>query len=328
MTGILPIKKYGTHSALNMFREFSMTKPRQYSEYMGFTEMEVLALCKRYNADYQEIAAWYNGYRLEGDIALYSPLSVVESLLSHKLDNYWNDTEAYEALRIYIVLNLDGLKDTIELLLSGGRKKVNTGTFANDMVTFTGADDVLTLLVHLGYLGYDQATHEVFIPNKEVYDVFDSSIEVLKWDPIVNIIQRSEDLLSAIWAQNAAKVAAGIEQAHKSVPPRFYNSEESLTKSVLNALFTAPRLYSVHREYSSGRGISDIVLIPKKTFANLPALIVELKWNKSTKGAIEQIKNKQYAQGLEEYKENLLLIGINYSVLTHKHTCVIEKFKP
>lgn len=193
MTGILPIKKYGKHSALNMFTEYSMTAPRQLASFTGFTEEEVKGLCTEYHMDYKEISNWYDGYiisdRIPPDereayrsgeyrghkISIYSPLSVVESMITGRIQNYWNKTETYEALAEYIRRDYDGLKDAVALLMDGGRVVIDTSTYQNDMTTFTGRDDVLSLLIHLGYLGYDDEMSAVFIPNREILDEFKTS---------------------------------------------------------------------------------------------------------------------------------------------------------
>ena len=126
MTGILPIKKYGSHSALNMFTEYSMTDPGDLAEYFGFTEREVSALCKKYEMSFEEAKTWYDGYQLiahrqTGDeiYSMYSPKSVVEAMLRHKFGTYWNQTETYEALKIYIQMDMDGLKDSVVRMLAG-----------------------------------------------------------------------------------------------------------------------------------------------------------------------------------------------------------------
>ena len=175
MTGILPIKKYGSHSALNMFSEYSMLNPREMAEFFGFTEKEVQELCSKYDRSFEETKAWYNGYGLyshnkQEDIlySIYNPKSVVEAMLRHRFGNYWNQTETYEALKIYIQMNMDGLKDAIIEMLADNSVRINIGTFHNDMTTFATRDDILTLLVHLGYLTYDVEKESVRIPNKEV----------------------------------------------------------------------------------------------------------------------------------------------------------------
>ena len=175
MTGILPVKKYGSHSALNMFTEYSMTEPGNMAPYFGFTEEEVQELCELYQMNFEEARAWYDGYGLvqherTGEIrySMYSPKSVVEAMLRHKFGTYWNQTETYEALKLYIRMNLNGLKDAVVKMLAGENVSINTGTFTNDMTNFSTKDDVLTLLVHLGYLTYDSQNETVTIPNKEV----------------------------------------------------------------------------------------------------------------------------------------------------------------
>lgn len=186
MTGILPIKKYGTHSALNMFDEYSMTSPRQLAEYAGFTEDEVKTLCHQHHMAFSETQKWYDGYRLTGtdkkQYHIYSPRSVISAMLSGIYDTYWNQTETFEALRDYIILNFDGLKDTVIALLAGEHISIETRSFTNDMTTFESADDVLTLLVHLGYLGYDFVQKKIFIPNYEVTLEFVNAICSAKWE--------------------------------------------------------------------------------------------------------------------------------------------------
>lgn len=202
MTGILPIKKYGKHSALNMFDEYSMMAPMQLAPYTGFTENEVLKLCREFGRDYEPIKKWYDGYTVSSVIpqdpdyltqkttgkalkaqhyALYSPLSVVKAIQTGHVKNYWNKTETYEALAEYIRMDYDGLKDAVALLMDGGRLKIDTSTYQNDMTTFHACDDVLSLLIHLGYLGFDDEKSEVFIPNQEILDEFKASTKSPEW---------------------------------------------------------------------------------------------------------------------------------------------------
>ena len=196
MTGILPVKKYGTHSALNMFMEYSMTDPGNMAEYFGFTEKEVENLCIEYGMNIEETKAWYNGYGLyshnkQEDIlySIYNPKSVVEAMLRHRFGNYWNQTETYEALKIYIQMNMDGLKDAIIEMLAGNSVRINIGTFHNDMTTFATRDDILTLLVHLGYLTYDVEKESVRIPNKEVAQEYINAISTMDWKEAISQIK-------------------------------------------------------------------------------------------------------------------------------------------
>jgi hypothetical protein len=324
MTGILPIKKYGTHSALNMFNEFSMTNPRELAEFVGFTESEVKQLCIQYDMDFEETKRWYDGYQFENIEHIYSPRSVVEAMTSHCFDSYWNQTETFEALRDYIVLNYDGLKDTIIELLAGKRRKIDNSFFSNDMTTFKGVDDVLTLLIHLGYLGYDFSNKEVFIPNSEVASEFVTSIKDADWNEVVKALQNSEELLQATWNQDTTAVAEGLEQAHFETSILKYNDENSLACVISLAYYSARTYYTQVRELPTGKGFADLVFLPRKNHLDKPAIVVELKWDKSAKGAIAQIKDKNYVKALEDYQGNLLLVGVNYDVKSKKHECEIE----
>ena len=182
MTGILPIKKYGEHSALNMFTEISITDTNRYAEFTGFTDDEVTALCDKYSVSFDDLKQWYDGYCVEG-ISIYNPRAVVESIRAKKISNYWTSTETYEALKVYIQADFDGLHDKVTRMIAGEKIEVNTAKFQNDMTTFASADDILTLLIHLGYLTYEAFGKKalgrglVWIPNAEVQQEFINCIE-------------------------------------------------------------------------------------------------------------------------------------------------------
>ncbi|MGN1167889.1 MAG: AAA family ATPase [Lachnospiraceae bacterium] len=325
MTGILPIKKYGSHSALNMFLEFSMTNPREMEEYVGFTEAEVRQLCEKYNRSFADMKAWYDGYSFLQVKSVYNPKAVVEATLSGVFDSYWTKTETYEALRSYIEMNYAGLKDMVTRMLAGDRQHINTGRFCNDMTTFENADDVLTLLVHLGYLAYDFEKEEVYIPNREISKEFYNAIEGAGWSEVVTAIRNSKNLLEAIWNMDAEYVAEGIENAHFETSILQYNDENALSYTLSLALYAARQYYTVVRECPAGKGFADLVFLPTPKHANKPALLVELKWNCSVDAAIEQIKEKNYPKSLQSYEGNIMLVSVNYDKKTKKHECVIEK---
>ena len=177
MTGILPIKKYGTQSALTDFREYTMIRPQMLAKYVGFTEEEVRGLCDRYDVEFEEMKKWYDGYAFSKVKSVYSPNSVMQAVINEEFGDYWTETETYESLKHYIGLNEDGLKDAIIAMLGGGHCKINTRTFQNDLSNIKSKDDVLTLLIHLGYLAYDEKEKEVYIPNQEVADEFKNAVE-------------------------------------------------------------------------------------------------------------------------------------------------------
>ena len=327
MTGILPIKKYGTHSALNMFDEFSMIDPGPLAEYVGFTEKEVQKLCERYGMDLEEVKSWYDGYSFEHEPSVYSPRSVVSCMRFGKLGNYWNQTETFEALQAYIDMNFEGLRDDVLDMIAGNHVPVNTGSFTNDMSTFRSEDDVLTLLIHLGYLGYDSESKNVFIPNSEVQSEYVNAVSVSEWGDISIALKNSAETLKAIWEERPAQVAEGIRQAHFETSHIQYNDENALSYTISLALYAARNFYTVHRELAGGKGFADLVFLPKKKFPEKPALVVELKWDKSAAGALKQIQEKEYCRSLEDYQGNLLLVGIDYDKKTKEHQCVIEKYK-
>lgn len=207
MTGILPIKKYGTHSALNIFDEFSMTSPKHLAQYVGFTEEEVKELCTIYHMNFSEAQRWYDGYQFKNIKHIYNPKSIVDAMIDEEFKSYWNNTETYEALKVYIDMNFDGLKDAIIAMLGNINCQIDIGTFQNDMTNFLGKDDVLTLLIHLGYLAYNETTRTVFIPNEEVREEFLRVIRTSGWNEVIRAISHSERLLAETLQQNEQTVA-------------------------------------------------------------------------------------------------------------------------
>ncbi len=325
MTGILPIKKYGTHSALNMFDEYSMTNAGEYARFIGFTETEVKVLCEKYQIDFDAMKNWYDGYMFPQVPHIYNPKSVVDSILRKDFASFWTQTETYEALKIYIDMNFDGLKDAIIQMLAGEHIAINTERFQNDMTTFESKDDVLTLLVHLGYLAFDQKNSAVFIPNTEVRGEFRNAIMGEHWKDVIAALEQSDRLLQATWNQDGETVAEILDAVHsENTSILTYNDENSLSCVISLAYYNAMKEYTRIREFPSGKGFADIVYLPKRQ-SDKQALIVELKYDKSAEGAIAQIHEKKYVESLKEYHGNLLLVGINYDKVSKKHTCVIEK---
>ena len=331
MTGILPVKKYGEHSALNMYSEFSMVSPLQFAPYTGFTEVEVRDLCGKYGMNFASIKNWYDGYLVydQGVVSeldrsatepsrraparqyhLYAPLSVVNAMTYGQIKNYWNATETYEALAEYIRMDFDGLKETVARLMEGEHLPVRLGTYQNDMSSMTCRDDVLALLIHLGYLGYDQANSEVFIPNREIHDVFETSTQTPEWSSTMRALRNSKKLLEAVWAGDEETVSGLLEAAHDQTGNRTYNSEAALSYAVQLAFYKAQDDYTLFPEVDTGRGYADLIYIPKRPIH--PALLVELKYNQNADTALEQIQRQKYPSRLEQYKGNLILVGISY----------------
>lgn len=329
MTGILPVKKYGTHSALNMFWEYSMMDQYVFEEYTGFTEGEVKDLCVQFNMDFTETSSWYDGYKFMEFGHIYNPKSVVEAMHRRKFANYWTSTETYEALKIYMDMDFDGLRSDMVQMLGGGHVKVNTLSFQNDMRNFKTKDDVLTLLIHLGYLGYDSETKEAFIPNKEIIGEFENAMSVGGWAEVMCVLKASEKLLEDTLQRDEKCVAEALDRAHMEVASILtYNNENSLACAIGLAYYSARKDYRMIRELPTGHGFAAIVFLPLP-HTGKPALVVELKYGKSADAAIAQIKNRSYTQALEGYSGEILLVGINYDRENESkpHSCVIESLE-
>lgn len=326
MTGILPIKKDGSQSAISEFDEFSMLDPGDFAQYVGFTENEVAGLCTDSPLGFEEMKAWYDGYDIESVGSVYNPYSVMKALKSEKCRSYWRKTSAAESLISYVNMDFDGLQETVARLIAGERILVNTESFGNDFESFDCADDVLTLLIHLGYLTYEEEGGTAHIPNEEVRSEFKQFLARKKvnsgW---MSLIKRSQKLLDDTIAGRCEAVAESMNEIRREqYAPQFYNNEQSLRAIIKYAYVVAVDQYVKIEEMPGGKGIADVVFIPM-AFSRLPAMVVELKWNRTSLGAVSQIKDKGYGANLKPYAGNILLVGINYDDRTGEHTCTIER---
>ncbi|MCD7955375.1 MAG: ATP-binding protein [Lachnospiraceae bacterium] len=330
MTGILPVKKYGTESAVSDFKEFTMENPAKLAEYVGFTEAEVRKLCGEYHMDFAGMRTWYDGYSFSKIKHVYSPNSVMSAIQNEEFRNYWTKTESFESLKKYISMNQDGLRDAVILMLGGQRVAVDTGTFQNDVTSFSSKDDVLTLLIHLGYLAYNQAEGEVYIPNREVAEIFRSSVKGGKWAPVERAISQAERLLDVTIRGDSEKIAESLELVHEECSSALtYNDENSLACAIYIAYYTARNYYMIIRELPAGKGFADYAFIPRPD-SDKPAMVIELKYDKDADTAIRQIHDNRYAGALKDYSGSLLLVGINYDKdakgkKRKKHSCVVER---
>lgn len=327
MTGILPIKKYKTQSALNNFKEYSMVTPGAMARYFGFTKDEVKELAKRHGMDFDSLEMWYDGYQIGSELSMFNPNSVMEAVRNEWCENYWSKTGAYDAVSDYIDMNYQGLRDDIIDLLSGGRTAVDPAGFSNDLSEVRSRDDVLTVLIHLGYLTYDRREQECFIPNLEVAKEMENAIKANNWKEVVDALNRSKALLRATLRGDSDYVARALRAIHSDESSIFsYNDENSLACVLSIAYYYARNEYHIHREYPTGEGYADLVLIPRKNVSS-PALVIELKYDKSTQAAISQIKARNYPQAVADYTGDILLVGINYDKKTKQHECRIEKWE-
>lgn len=326
MTGILPIKKYKTQSALNNFIEYSMVQPRKLDSFFGFTKGEVYTLCNKHGMNIEEMERWYDGYQIGREPSVFNPSSVIQAIYAGGCDSYWASTGAYDNVVQYIKMNFNGLKDNIISMLAGGKCKVNTTSFLNDISIINNKDDVLTVLIHLGYLAFDKQNQECYIPNKEVGDEIVNAVNTIDWTIVSDALKASERLLTATLNADEEAVAEGIDCAHdENTSILSYNDENSLSCVLSIAYYYARNEYIIHRELPAGKGFADIVLIPRR-HVDKPAIVIELKYNKEVSSAIAQIKNKQYPAALKDYTGKILLVGITYDKATKRHKCRIEDY--
>lgn len=329
LTGILPIKKEKTQSALNNFDEFSMLSAGNLAPYVGFTEDEVRKLAEKYQQDFDEVKRWYDGYLLK-NYQVYNPRAVVSVMLRGEFKSYWSETASYDAIVPLINMNFDGLKTAIIEMLSGAEVKVNTATFKNDTVNIKSKDDVLTYMIHLGYLGYNETKKTAFVPNEEIRQELTTAVESKHWNEMLKFQQESENLLDATLDMDGEAVGTQIEKIHNEYASSIqYNNENSLSSVLAIAYLSAMQYYfKPIRELPAGRGFSDFVFLPKPEYrGDYPALIVELKWNQNAQTALKQIKDKKYPSSILTYTGDILLVGINYNKDTKEHQCLIEKYE-
>ena len=325
LTGILPIKRYNTESALNNFREYTMINPGRMATSLGFTHKEVEELCSKFDMDIKEMERWYDGYSIGDESHIFNPYSVMRAIDDNRYRSYWTTTSAYDSVITYIQMNFDGLKDDVIRMLSGERVYVDTTEFLNDMHIVRSKNDVFTVLIHLGYLAYDGDTQECYIPNKEVADEMNNAIKATSWTLLAESIQNSRALLYDTIAGKEQAVAQAINLAHdEHTSILSYNDENSLACVLTIAYIWARNEYVIHREYATGKGYADLVMIPRRN-VNKPALVIELKFNHSIDTALDQIKRKDYPLKIAEYTGDILLVGINYDKDTKQHTCKIER---
>ena len=298
LTGILPIKKLKTQSALNNFEEFTMLDAGRMAPYVGFTEEEVHGLCEQYGCSYEQVKSWYDGYLLE-DYQVYNPKAVVSVMLNGKYKSYWSNTGSYEAIVPLINMDFDGLKSAIIEMLSGASVEVDVTSFQNDTVSFASKDDVITYMIH-------------------------------SWNEMMTFQKESLALLDATLEKDGMEVAKGIEKIHTGYSSTIMYHDENSLSSVLTIAYLSSMQYYFKpvRELPTGRGFADFVFIPKPEYIqDYPAMVVELKWNRSAKTAMQQIKERHYPDSLKAYTGEILLVAVNYDKKTKVHQCLIEKYE-
>ena len=331
MTGILPIARYNTQSALNNFNEYTILKSSNYSQYYGFTENEVKTLCEKYQLDFETAKFWYNGYKV-GEYEIYNPNSIKKLITRREFQSYWSYTSAYGIVTEAINQNFEGLKDDIIRLCSGSTISISRPeikSFNTADLKFKNKVAIYIYLVHLGYLGYDDADATIYVPNEETRVELLNSVKENHWPKFETALKLSEQVVAATYNKDSETVATLLSKIHEDkVPALEYNNESALRYVVLMAYLATERDYMAPlNEFPTGKGFADIVYLPMSANAkDKPAIIIELKKDASAKIALEQIKERDYVSRVKEYTDNILLIGINYDSKTKQHSCEIKEY--
>ena len=325
LTGILPIVRDKVQSKLNNFAEYTILDAGELAEFVGFIPEEVEALCREWGMDYAECRRWYDGYYQNG-YEIYNPESVVQSVQTGYYDNYRGKTSSYQVISDRVKENFTGLKDAVVRMISGESVDVNVTQYLNTMDSFLTRDDALTYLIHVGYLAYNREDKTCRIPNSEIRQEWINAITVTEeYETTNRIIQASKELLTETLDGNEEAVAKALDLSHIHVTSnRSYNNEDALQSAIYLSYIYALNKYTVVKEMTSGKGFADVVFIPY--VPDIPAMIIELKHNKSAESAIDQIRKKQYSDSLSHYSGDLLFVGIDYDEKDKTHTCRIEKF--
>ncbi len=327
MTGILPIKQYGTQSALNNFQPYSMINPDPIGGCFGFTKEEVKALCQKYDMSYQEMEKWYDGYDMGSAGHIFNPTSVMLAIRKHRFDNYWSQTSSFEAIRNYINMDFDGVKQTIENLLMGNEESVPVLNYGNDRNDINSRDELFALLTHYGYFAYNNYTQTIHIPNQEVRAELLQVVKTGNRPELVRLIKDSDTLLEATLAMDEKYVAEALDTFHSQyTTPRFYNNEQALRALVRYAYIGATGSFVPMEELPTGKGFADVAFIPVQP-SGKPVILVELKYADTADTAIQQIKDRRYPEKLVPFTDHLLLVGISYDRETKKHSCKMELLK-
>lgn len=333
LTGIMPIMRDKTQSKLNNFRSVSMLDFDSFSDYIGFTGEEVCDLCQRFGMDFKDMKHWYDGYDFGHNHNIYNPNSVVNAIMNKSFRDYWTLTSSSETIKPFIKNNSFNICEDIKKLIAGESIIINPSDFNNTIDGIKNRDDVFTYFVHLGYLSFKpvfqngQLKGEVRIPNYEIEQEFSKMIgDNPHYSLMDQLISRSSEVLEATLNGDEKKVEEELEEVHdKFSSDLTYNNEGDMYSTIKMAYFAALKDYSCFREFQSGKGYVDLVYIPLNPTKS--TILIELKKDKTANSGIDQIKEKNYPSRLEHYKDNLLLVGINYDSKTKKHSCKIERVK-
>ncbi len=324
MTGILPIIKTETQSALNNFDEFSVIRPVKTDKYYGFTLNEVEALCQKHGMNLELMKHAYDGYIIGKEKSMFNPNSVMMAIEDGEYNSHWSKTASFSTIERYLNTDADQVRTKIINMMNGGEEFVRVSSFRNDMKNIYTSDDVLTLLTHLGYLSYNPENQKVRIPNTEVAEEFENAVRLAGWGELSKAVDLSRQLLDDTINLRKEKVARAFDDYHFEASSLLeFNDENSMRCAITLAYYAAKPFYKIFHELPTGKGFADMVFIPLPS-TPFPAIVVELKYDKSADSAIDQIKRKDYPKSLKGFSKQIVLCGINYNKATSKHEVEME----
>lgn len=325
MTGVLPIKKYSTGSALNMFREYTMLNDFIFEKYFGFTQEEVDALCaKQSELTLEEISEWYNGYTATDGTKLYNPRSVVCALGDRHCQSYWTRTGKMDEVLFFLKYNIGEVRDDVVKMVNHMPVIIEIKKeYAAGQENPVNRKDIYAAMIIYGLLSYCDG--ELNIPNKELMMEFENALEDEEFGYVAELVRNSEEVLNATLEKQADIVVSYLHNIHNSeIPILKYNDENSLSCVVTLAYLSARNKYRIEREEKSGKGFADFIFYPRKK--SLPGIVVELKADSTPEAAIKQIKEKEYSEKLKkENVQRIMMVGINYDMDKKEHQCIIEE---
>lgn len=308
MTGVLPIAKYSSGSALNNFDEFNFINDTEFSDLFGFTEEEVKGLCSRYPyMKYENLEYWYDGYYCEDGQKLFNPRSVSNAFKKKKCLNYWTETGPMNEISECIEHNVDAVKKDIVDLVSDIPVKIKLQGYSATDKALKTRNNILSAMVIYGFLTY--YNNQLYIPNHELMLKYEDVLSRKSMGGVNDIVEQSEHILEATLNKDEELLADMIEKSHdKEIDLFHYNDENSIACLLSLCYLYARNYYHIRREDKTGKGRCDMIFRPLN---GMPAIIIELKVNGTPQEAINQIINKNYMQEVETCNE-ILLVGISY----------------
>ncbi len=328
LTGILPPIADRVESKLNNFKQFSILTPKNMAPYFGFTSSEVKQLCEQYGLSYDECCRWYDGYKLYIDkeyTDVFNPQAVAEAIRDGECNSYWPETASYLPVSEQIDRNANGIQEAIVQMITKESVPVDVSGFLNSLDKIETRDEILTYLIHLGYLSYDAQNRTCTIPNLEIQKRWKLIVSRARNYAKVNeVLALSDQLLKDTIALKTDKVAEGLRNAHARIGTILtYNNEATLQCAIYLAYFAAIEYYTILKETPVGEGIADLIFLPY--VPNKPAIVIELKVDQTTDVALKQIDDKHYTQPLEGYHGKLLKVAVNYDRKSKIHQCEIRE---